>query len=265
MTSSILWQVARLSIHRQFSYRAAILAGLATNLFFGLLRAALIAALYGSQTEVAGLSLQDSITFTGISQAMIAFIAIFGWYDLMRTIYTGQVGSDLLKPISYYSYWLAQDFGRAVIALVARGLPLIVAYALIFDISYPTKPAQWLTLILTLLLAWMVSFNWRFIINLAAFWTPNAFGINRLAVTLTMFLSGFLMPLRFFPDWFVQLCYLTPFPHMVNAVVEVTLGSYDSAQIAATLWGQAAWVVILYLLGQLILKAGVKRLVIQGG
>ncbi len=111
----------------------------------------------------------------------------------------------------------------------------------------------------------MVSFNWRFIVNLAAFWTPNAVGVNRIAVTLTMFLSGFLMPLRFFPDWFVQLCYLTPFPHMVNAIVEVSLGAFDGAQIARTLFGQAIWIVILYLLGQCMLKAGVKRLVIQGG
>lgn len=45
MTSSIFWQVTRLSIQRQFSYRAATLAGLATNLFLGILRDTLIAAL----------------------------------------------------------------------------------------------------------------------------------------------------------------------------------------------------------------------------
>lgn len=45
MTSSIFWQVTWLSIQRQFSYRAATLAGLATNLFLGILRDTLIAAL----------------------------------------------------------------------------------------------------------------------------------------------------------------------------------------------------------------------------
>jgi ABC-2 type transport system permease protein len=265
MTSSIFWQVTRLSIQRQFSYRAATLAGLATNLFFGILRAALITALYGAQQQVAGYSLQDGITFTGISQALIACLALFNWQELMRTIYTGQVGSDLLKPVDYYTYWLAQDFGRALIALLARGLPVIFFYAFIFDLSFPSQPGQWLALILALMLAWLVSFNWRFLFNLAAFWTPNAIGVSRMAVTLSLFLSGFLMPLRYFPDWFVQLCYLTPFPHMVNSIVEVYLGAQDGAQIARTLFGQAAWALVLYLIGQWVLRAGIKRLVIQGG
>lgn len=265
MTSSVFWQVARLSIQRQFSYRAATLAGLATNLFFGILRAALIAALYGTQQQVAGYSLQDGITFTGLSQALIAYLALFSWHELMRTIYTGQVGSDLLKPVDYYTYWLAQDFGRAIIALLARGLPVIFFYAIIFDLSAPTQPGQWLALVLALLLAWLVSFNWRFLVNLAAFWTPNAIGVSRMAVSLSLFLSGFLMPLRYFPEWFVRLCYLTPFPHMVNSIVEIYLGIQEGAELAGTLFGQAAWALILYLLGQWMLKAGVKRLVIQGG
>ena len=37
-------------------------------------------------------------------------------------------------------------------------------------------------------------------------------------------MSGFFMPLRFMPDWFVRLCDLTPFPSMVNTIVEMYLG-----------------------------------------
>ena len=59
MMATYFWQITRLAILRQFSYKAATLAGLATNLFFGLLRATLMTALYGSQTEVAGYSLRD--------------------------------------------------------------------------------------------------------------------------------------------------------------------------------------------------------------
>jgi ABC-type uncharacterized transport system permease subunit len=51
--------LTRLAIQRQFIYRAATLAGLATNFFFGLLRAAVMVALFGARPQVAGMSIRD--------------------------------------------------------------------------------------------------------------------------------------------------------------------------------------------------------------
>jgi ABC-2 type transport system permease protein len=150
------------------------------------------------------MNLQEAITYTGISQAVIAYLSLFGWYEIMRSINSGQIGSDLLKPMNYFIFWMAQDLGRALVNLFVRGLLIMLFYALIFDITYPTQPGQWLALLLSLALAWMVSFAWRFLTNLAAFWSPNAIGIGRMAFTLSYFLSGFLMPLRFMPEWFTR-------------------------------------------------------------
>ena len=73
------------------------------------------------------------------------------------------------------------------------------------------------------------------------------------------------MPLRFFPGWFVRLAYLTPFPHTVNALIEVYLGVLTGPELLQTLLGQLLWAVALILAAQLALRAGVRQLVIQGG
>ena len=73
------------------------------------------------------------------------------------------------------------------------------------------------------------------------------------------------MPLRFFPDWFIRLAYLTPFPHTVNALVEVYLGVLTGTELLQALLGQLLWAVGLIVVAQLTLRAGVRRLVIQGG
>lgn len=211
------------------------------------------------------MTIQDAITYTGISQGIIAYLSLFGWYDIMRSIDTGQISSDLLKPMNYFAFWMAQDMGRALVNLIMRSLTIIIFYAIIFDITYPILPGQWLALLFSLALAWMVSFSWRFLINLTAFWSPNAFGIGRLAFALTWFLSGFLMPLRFFPEWFVRLCYLTPFPQMVNTVIEIYLGLHTPAETLRLLLTQALWFLVLMSLGFWVLRLGVRRLVIQGG
>lgn len=253
------------SFQHRLTYRSAALAGLATNLFFGLLRAAVMIALYENQPSVAGISIREAITYTAISQAVIAYLSLFGWYDLMHSVYTGEVATSLLKPAGLFTTWLALDSGRALAQLLLRGLPLILFYALIFDIAYPQGPGAWTNLVIALLLSGLVSFSFRFLVNLASFWTPNASGVGRFAFTLSWLFSGFLMPLDFFPAWFRQICDLTPFPSMIYTVVEAYLGLRQGAELFQALAVQAAWFLVLALAGQVVLRRGLRKLTIQGG
>jgi ABC-2 type transport system permease protein len=258
-------ELTKRSLQRQLTYRAATFAGLVTNFFFGMLRVAVMIALYGTRSDVNGYTLQGAITFTGLTQALIGFLSLFGWYDMMNSIYTGAVASDLLKPMGYFSFWLAQDFGRALGQLLLRSLIIMAGYVILIGITIPHGIGQWTALIITMILAWVISFAWRFLINLAAFWTPDARAIGRFGFVLLYFVTGFLMPLRFFPDWFVRLCDYTPFPHMVNTVVEVYLGVLKGPQLAWELVLQTAWAILLVLICHWVLKIGIRRLVIQGG
>ena len=253
------------SIQKHLAYRTATIAGLVTNLFFGMLRAAVMVALYGSRTAVTGISVADAITYTGVTQAIIGFLSLFSWYELMNSVYTGAIASDLVKPIDYYKYWVAQDCGRAMVQLVLRGVPIMALYAIIFDVTLPASAGQWMAFIVSMVLAWFISFSWRFLLNLSSFWVPNAVGLLRFGFILSWFFSGFLMPLRFFPDWFLQVCYLTPFPHMINTVVEIYLGLLTGADITRVILLQIFWSIVLLVSGQLILRAGIRRLVILGG
>jgi ABC-2 type transport system permease protein len=114
-------------------------------------------------------------------------------------------------------------------------------------------------------LALLVSFSWRFLVNLAAFWSPNAEGIGRFAFVTSWLMSGFLMPLRFFPDWVVAIFHLTPFPYTVNAIVEVYLGLVSGPQLLLLIAAQVVWILLLVVAGQVALQAGIRRLVILGG
>lgn len=261
----LFWELLAISFRRQLTYRAANLAGLATNTFFGFLRASVMIALYGSDTTVAGVSLTEAITYTGLSQAVIGYISIFGWYDLMNSVYSGEVGSDLLKPLSLFRLWLSRDVGRALGSFLMRSLPIMLLYALYFEITVPATFTQWLALLVSLSLGLLVSFAFRFLVNLASFWTPNALGIGRMAFGLVWILSGFFMPLRFFPAWFTTFAHLTPFPAMVNTAIEVYLGLLTGGDLVWALAQQALWMMVLFIAGELVLRAGVRRLVVQGG
>ena len=257
--------VARLAFQRHLAYRAANLAGLVTNIFWGMLRASVLLALFGAQTVVAGYSIQAAVTYTGLTQALIAPIAIWSWWDLIRTIQTGDIASDLARPWDLFWYWAAQDLGRACAQVLLRSGPLLLLYALVYRIALPPTVWHWLALGVALLQALLLSFAWRFLVSLSAFWVQDATGIGRMAWALTTFLSGFIMPLAFFPPWLSFILRCTPFSAMVNTVVEIYLGLVRGPALAGALALQSLWLVILYGAARWLLAAGLKKLVIQGG
>jgi ABC-2 type transport system permease protein len=261
----LFWEIAVRSFKRQLTYRASILAGLATNYFFGLIRIAILVALYGERETVSGVGLDGAVTYMILIQAVIGYLSMFSWFDLMQSVYTGEVAGDLLKPLSLYGMWMARDLGRAAVQFIFRGVLILLLYLPFFRLAFPTSPGQWLGLAVVIVLGWAVSFSWRFLVNLTAFWSPNAIGFGRFFFIISWFLSGFLMPLRFYPDWVVTIANLTPFPYMMNVVLDVFVGVLDGEALAAAVLAQITWIVALTLAGRLMLQAGVRRLVILGG
>jgi ABC-2 type transport system permease protein len=222
-------------------------------------------ALYKNQVRVEGMDLSQAITFTAIGQAVIGYLSLFRWYEQLQTVYTGEVATDLLKPMGYFRYWLAKDAGRALAALLFRGVVIILAYELVFDLVYPTDLLHWLYLAVAVFFAWLLSFCWRFLSNLPSFWVTNAQGIAGFFLFIAQALAGFIMPLRFFPEWFQKMANFTPFPHSVNTIVEVQLGLLSDQQIWAAIGQQLLWALGLIALIQLVLRAGVRKLVVVGG
>jgi len=261
----LYFRVVKLSIQQQITYRTALIAGLATNFFFGLLRAAMLVALFQSQPLVNGMTQREALTFVAISQALIAFLFMFGTYDVMNTVYTGSIGADLARPMDLFFYWLARDFGAALVNLAARGLVLVAVFSLFYPVVLPQKFAQWGLVLVSLLLGWGVNFAYRFLVNLAAFWTPDARGIARTAYTFLLMFSGFYIPLRLYPDWFSRLCSFTPFPSSFNTPVEIFLGLLEGRALGLALLAQVGWLALLWGVSRLVLRQGLRKLIIQGG
>lgn len=260
----LFWEIARRAFHRNLTYRAATIAGLVTNFGFGWLRVSVLLALYDGRSVVEGITQNDLYAYVALTQAVISYLALFGWYELMESVHTGEVGSDLLKPMSYFQFWLAKDAGRAAVAFLLRGVLIMLCFELVFPMSYPSG-WQWVWLGTAVLFSWLVSFTYRFLINLAAFWSPNARGIINVGYIFGWLLSGFLMPLRLLPEWLQTIAYLTPFPYTLNMVVEVYLGLLQGTDLVRALLLQLVWAGGMMLVGHLVLKTAVRRLVILGG
>lgn len=257
--------VARSSFRRFPAYRAATLGGLAANGVFGVLFASVYIALYHDRDaaeSVAGLTLTEVLTFVWIAQSLIAITAIWGWWEIAQTIQSGDVVSDLMKPFHFYGYWLVRDLGRAVAQILLRGIPTFLLGALLFDITLPASPATWLAFGASVVLAVLVSFAVRFLLNISTFWLTDVTGVNSLSGAVINLFSGMILPLAFFPPWLRTVADVLPFRAMVMSPVDAYLGN---GEVGWVLLRQAGWAVALGLAGIGLLQVAVRRVVVQGG
>jgi ABC-2 type transport system permease protein len=261
----LYFEIARCAFRREMAYRTKNLAGLFTNVCFGYLRAIpLLAALEGRQSVV-GYDLADIVTWNWLVQSLIMVVGLWGWWEVEQTIRSGDVVSDLSKPFSFLGFWLARDYGRACYYLLFRCLPILLAGQLIFGLRWPASPLTWLAFALSLALAVTVGFAWRFLLNLSAFWTTDARGLGGLGLVASTFLSGFLIPLQFFPDWARGVVEALPFARMMQTPADVFLGHLQGWDLIMAFAHQLAWAAAMLLLAQVVVTAAGRRVVIQGG
>src|SRR5436190_14097252 len=194
------WEIAKRGWRRYSTYPAATAAGVFTNTIFGFLQAYILLAIYRHRTNVGGFDSADTVTYVWLAQSMIMTVYIFQWQELGLRIRDGSIVTDLARPLDPQRYWLAFDLGRAPYHFVFRGFLPFVFGALVFDLRYPAAMNVVLFLV-SLALAVVVSFGFRFLYNSAAFWLVDVRGVVTLSITVSVFFSGLVLPLAFFPTW----------------------------------------------------------------
>lgn len=261
----LYWEVARRAMQRQFAYRTENLAGLITNAFFGYIRAALFLAVYQSTASMGGYDAQGAVSYTWITQALIMVSSTWGWWEVEETIRTGDVVSDLAKPFSYVGFWLARDLGRAAYFVIFRAVPILLIGQVLYGLHWPSSAAAWLAFGAGMWLGVVVSFGWRFLLNASAFWTTDARGLGSVALAASLFLGGFVVPIRFFPDWSQPLVLALPFASFTQTPADLFVERIQGVEILGPLLLQVVWAVVLLAAAQLVTLLATRRVVIQGG
>jgi ABC-2 type transport system permease protein len=254
-------------------YRAAALAGFATQCWWGAIRIMVFAAFYGAHAAAAPISLADAVTYVWLGQALLALLPWVADPEIGQAVRTGGVGYDRLRPLDAYGYWYVRTLGwmlaralpRAVLMMLAAGIVLPLVGLGAWAWRPPSGIAAALLFLPAFVLMTALAAAVLTLANIVVAASLNERGVNAVLTPLVIVFSGSLLPLDFFPDALRPFLHVQPFAGLVDIPFRIYFADLAGGAALQGLALQAGWTVVLVGLGRLAMERMMRRLEMQGG
>jgi len=254
-------------------YRAAALAGFATQCWFGVIRILVFAAFYAGGAGKAPMSLGDAITYTWLGQAFLAFLPWYADPEVAGMVRSGAVAYERLRPVDTYAFWYARALAWSVAKVLPRAALMVGFAAVLLPLAGLGKwslppPPTWSAAGLFAVSAvgmMLLSAAFTVLLNVVMAATMTDRGANTLAAPLANLFTGMVIPLAFFPDAVRPWLRAQPFAGLVDIPFSIYFGGLSGAVALQAIVLQFVWVVALVGFGRWWLGRVMARLQIQGG
>lgn len=134
-------QVARTALRRYSTYRAATLASLVEATVSSALRAYVWLAVLGARGAIGGMNQADVVTFAFAAVAVNTASGVAGGLEIGERIRSGDVVTDLYRPVDFQAWWFAHEAGRGAYETLFRGAPPFLVGGLLFAFELPNDAA----------------------------------------------------------------------------------------------------------------------------
>ncbi len=182
--------------------------------------------------------------------------------SLRHEVRHGRIIRDLVKPINYIWLHFFTTIGHRLYAVIIEVIPLFIIafvfFAVKVNLSY--LPLFILSVLFAAILTYLISA----IVGMSAFWLIHNRGIIKIKRILLYFISGAVLPLTFFPQWFQNLSFYMPFQYLTFVPINIWLAKYTIPQAFQFLGIQIGWILIFYLLCIFVWKSAIKKVTAVG-
>jgi ABC-2 type transport system permease protein len=261
------WAILSARFRMLLQYRAAALAGLGTQLFWGLIRIMIFGAFYESSTRggTVPMSWPEVLSYIWLGQAMLMLLPMWADGDVRDMVRNGTVAYELVKPLDLYTLWFSRSIANRAAPTLLRAIPMMAIAGLFLGLQRPATPLAGAACMASTLSALLLSCAISTFVQITTLWTVSGRGITDLIGPCIWIFSGIMLPLPLFPNWMQTLIGLLPFRGLMDIPFRIYTGHIPVTDCAGAIGTQLVWTAILIFAGRLLLSAGTRKLVIQGG
>lgn len=258
---------ARTAFLNLLAYRARYFVGILTYVFNVTVWYYIWRALFseGGAERLGGFTFPQMLTYVATGWILRSFYFNEVDRDIANQVTEGRLAMQLIKPVDFQLLTLSQALGESVFRGALFAGPIALVLLLVFPLLPPASFEAAALFVLSGVLSALLVATLNFCVGLIAIRTKSILGFLRAKYLVLELLSGLLIPPSFFPEWMRPILAWLPFPHMNYTPGRIYLGLVTGREAFLALGTQAAWVVILFLLGRLLWATSRKRIVLQGG
>ena len=246
-------------------YRAAALAGLCTQIFFGFVRVMILTAFVAARPGSSPMSVPQLVTYVWLGQAMLTLLPWSLDNELRAMIRSGAVAYELLRPVDLYGVWFFRCVAQRLAPMLLRAVPMFVIAISFFGMGLPDSVGAGVAWAVATVASVLLAAALTTVMTITLMWTVAGEGAARLLPALAYFGCGLVIPIPMFPEWARRVLDFLPFRGIMDAPFRLYSGHIRPEDAVWVVGHQLAWTVGLVVLGRWMLGRGLRRLVVQGG
>lgn len=250
-------------------YRAAAVAGIATQFTWGILEILMFKAFYEEGSSVFPMAFPALVSYIWLQQALLAlFMTWFLENEIFDSIKNGNISYELCRPIDLYNMWFVRSMANRLSKAVLRSMPILAIAAIMpepYRLHLPKDFVSGIWFLITMVLGYLVVVAFCMLIYIVTFFTISPAGVRMVAISVVEFFSGSIIPLPFLPNNIRTAIELLPFASMQNVPLRIYSGDIVGTRIYEKAALQLFWLVILVVAGKMLTKTASKKVVVQGG
>jgi ABC-2 type transport system permease protein len=248
-----------------FQYRAAALAGLATQIFWGLVKVMVMTAFFAESTSAQPITLAQAAAFIWLGQALLQLLPWTIDKEIEEQVRTGNVAYELVRPLDLYWLWFSRSMAMRLVPTLLRSIPIFLCAGLFFGLPAPVSPGAAAAFIGSLICSLLLASSITTLVIVTLFWTVSGEGIKRLLPHVVVLLSGMIIPLPLYPDWMQPFLNVQPFRGIMDIPCRLYTGVIPANLGLAYIAFQLAWTAFFIGSGRVLMRKAVKQFVVGGG
>jgi ABC-2 type transport system permease protein len=255
------------SFMSNLSFRSNFLFKIGSSSFMILVLYFFWKAIYSNADSGAinGMSFKEVFLYVALANTISNFFKTWTDWTLSRSIISGEIIMDFLKPVNIQYVRLFDCLGSVISNFLSVSIPTVLVVFLVFQMKLVVG-LNLLYFIISLSFAFLINFHFDYFIGIVAFYTESTWGISTAKEIVILFFSGAVVPLPFFPTSFRNVLEFLPFQAIYHTPLTLfTIPELSAIQIIKLFSVQFAWVVVMFYGNKLFLRRAMKVLTVNGG
>lgn len=259
--------LTRAGIIEAFQFRLSMVVMVIGNLLYLTVVYFLWKSIYASSgTDVVnGMTFSDTLIYLVLATALFNFMEMYTVWEIGRSIQSGKIVLDLLKPMKYKSFLFWAFSGTFVTQFFATFLPTFIIVCVVTKGAIPLG-INLLYFVISVVMSIIINYNIDFITGTICLYTESIWGINIMKQVIVLLFSGATIPIAFFPEGLKKAVGFMPFQAIYNTPLTILLEGETTAEtLLISLGTQLFWCIALFIISNLFWKVSLRKITVNGG